>query len=58
MFGDLLKAAVGVVTLPLAVVKDTVTLGGTLADNEKSAIAESLKDIEQNIKNATKPEGK
>ena len=57
MFGDLLKAAVGAVVLPVAVVKDVVTLGGSVTD-EPSAIGESLKDIEKNLKNATKPEEK
>jgi len=41
MFGvleDLTKAIVGIATLPLDVVKDTVTLGGLITD-EESAIA-------------------
>ena len=36
MFESLLKAAVGVVVeLPVAIVKDVVTLGGAITDGEK-----------------------
>ena len=49
MFGNLLKAAVGVVVdLPIAVVKDVVTLGGELTGDE-SAIAKSTKNICKNV---------
>ena len=57
MFESLLRATVGVVTLPLDIVKDVVTLGGVVTD-EDSAIATKLKDIEDNIKDATKPKDK
>ena len=57
MFESLLRATVGVVTLPLDIVKDVVTLGGAITD-EDSAIATKLKDIEDNIKDATKPKDK
>ena len=58
MFKSLLKAAVGtVVELPIAVVKDVVTLGGELT-NEESAITESLGKITKNIDNAVDPEAK
>ena len=56
MFGSLLKAAVGVVTLPVQVVADVVTLGGALTDKEKPYTAESVEDIMDNLKNSTKPE--
>lgn len=56
MFKSLLKAAVGVVVdLPVAIVKDTVTLGGSLID-EESAIGESLGRIEDNIKDSVAPQ--
>lgn len=54
MFESLLRATVGVATLPLDIVKDVVTLGGAVTD-EDSAIATKLKAIEDNIKDATKP---
>ena len=45
MFESLLKAAVGVVVeIPVAVVKDVVTLGGVTTD-EDSAIIESVGKI-------------
>lgn len=56
MFGSLLKAAVGVVIdLPVAIVKDTITLGGSITD-EESAIAKSCKNIGKNIDKAVDPE--
>ena len=52
MFGNLLKAAVGVVVdLPVAIVKDTITLGGSITD-EESAIAKSCSNISKNIDKA------
>lgn len=54
MFESLLRATVGVVTLPIDIVKDVVTLGGAATD-EDSAIAAKLEDIEKNIKKATEP---
>ena len=45
MFGSLLKAAAGVVIdLPVSVIKDFVTLGGVLTD-EESAIKKSCETI-------------
>ena len=56
MFESLLKAAVGVVVeIPVAVVKDVVTLGGATT-NEDSAIIESVGKISKNISNAVDPE--
>ena len=56
MFGSLLKAVVGVVVdLPVSVVKDVVTLGGAMTD-EESAIAKSLGNITDNISNAVDPD--
>jgi len=54
MFESLLRATVGVVTLPLDVVKDVVTMGGELVD-EDSSVKTKLEDIYSNIKDATKP---
>lgn len=54
MFESLLRATVGVVTLPLDAANDFVTMGGACTD-EDSAVATKLEDIFENIKDATKP---
>ena len=46
--GGLLKTAVEVVTLPVAVVKDVVTLGGVLVD-EDSATVNKLERIAEDV---------
>lgn len=56
MFGSLLKATVGVVVdLPVSIVKDAATLGGTLT-NDESAIAKSLNTIGDNLEKAVDPD--
>lgn len=50
MFGSLLATAVNVVTAPIAVVKDVVTLGGTLDENGKSHTQEHIDKTIQDIK--------
>lgn len=58
MFGmleSLTKAAVAVVTVPVAVVADVVTLGGTLTDQAEPYTAEAVSDLVANLKDATKP---
>lgn len=50
--GKLGKAAVGVVMLPVDTVKDAVTLGGALTD-EESAIAKRVRKIARNVGEAT-----
>ena len=58
MFGileSLAKAAVGVVKLPLDVLADVVTLGGSLTDKEKPYTADGVSDVMQNLKNAAAP---
>lgn len=49
------KAVLGVVTVPVAVVADVVTLGGALTDRDKPYTAEAVSDVVQNLKNASKP---
>lgn len=44
LFGKMVATVVNVVTLPVAVAKDAVTLGGVAADHE-SYIVEKLKQI-------------
>lgn len=58
MFGmleSLAKAAVGVVTVPVAVVADVVTLGGSLTDKDEPYTAAAVSDVVQNLADATKP---
>lgn len=59
MFGlieGLAKAAVGVVTIPVAVVADAVTLGGSLTDKSRPYTADAVSDMVKNLQNATKPD--
>ena len=61
MFGmieSLAKAAAAVVTVPVAVVADVVTLGGALTDKDQPYTAEAVEDFVDNLKDATKPERK
>jgi hypothetical protein len=61
MFGmleSLVKAATAVVTVPVSVVADVVTLGGALTDKEKPYTAEAVSDLVQNLKDASTPDRK
>lgn len=61
MFGmleSLAKAAAAVVTVPVSVVADVVTMGGALTDKDKPYTAEAVEDLVDNIKDATKPSSK
>ena len=61
MFGfieSLAKAATAVVTVPVAVVADVVTMGGALTDKDKPYTAEAVGDLVDNLKDATRPGGK
>lgn len=58
MFGmleSLTKAALGVVTVPVALVADAVTLGGALTDKDKPYTADAVSDVIQNLEDATNP---
>ena len=56
MFGSLLKATVGVVIeTPIALVKDVVTLGGAVTDEDKPYTAQALEKVTQNLSDATDP---
>lgn len=52
---DLAKAAVSVVTVPVAVAADVVTLCGAMTDKDKPYTAEAISDLVKNLENATKP---
>jgi hypothetical protein len=58
MFGmleSLAKAATAVVTVPVSVVADVVTLGGSLTDRSKPYTAEAVGDLVDNLKDAARP---
>lgn len=54
MFDKLLKAAIGTVLLPVEVVKDAATLGGTLTDEDEPYTSQRLGNIFKNIDEALK----
>ncbi len=59
MFGmieSIAKAAVAVVTVPVAVVADVVTMGGVLTDKDKPYTAEAVEDFVDNLKDAATPD--
>lgn len=45
-FGKLGKLVLDVVETPVAIIKDTVTLGGSLTDQDKPYTAQKLEDIQ------------
>jgi hypothetical protein len=54
MFGDLLKAVVGVVVeTPVALVADVITMGGALSDQDKPYTAQALEKVMDNVTKAT-----
>ena len=58
MFGlieSLAKAAIGVVTVPVALVADVVTLGGALTDKDKPYTVSAVSDVVSNLSNAARP---
>jgi hypothetical protein len=58
MFGILesvAKAAVSVVTLPVSVAADIVTMGGAVNDKDSTYTGENLSNLVENLKNATDP---
>jgi hypothetical protein len=55
IFESMLKAAVGVATLPVTLVADVATLGGVLTDKPVPYTADAVSDIVTNLKDASKP---
>ena len=43
-----------IITLPLAIAKDVITLGGTMTDNDEPYTVEKIKRIDENIEKACK----
>ncbi|WP_156356022.1 hypothetical protein [Sphingomonas sp. Leaf22] len=54
MFGNLMRAAVGIVTMPVDVVADVITLGGALTDKREPYTASKARSVMRNIEEATK----
>ena len=55
---SLLRAGVAVVRIPVAVVADTVTIGGALTDRDESYTASAAKDLLGNLEDAASPREK
>ena len=55
LFESVVKAAVGVVTLPVSVVADVVTLGGALTEKETPYTVKNVEDIVTNLGDAVDP---
>ena len=55
MLGSLVKAAAAVVTVPVSLVADVVTLGGVCTDKDRPYTADAVSDLVQNLKDATNP---
>ena len=55
ILGSLAKAAVSVVEIPVAVVADTITLGGTLTDRNESYTSAALEHLVKNVQDAADP---
>ena len=56
MFKNLTKAVIGVVTSPVDVVADLVTLGGALTDKDEPYTVTKAKSIKDNIDKAIDPD--
>ena len=53
LFTNLTKAAVGIVTLPIPIIADVVTLGGALTDQNEPYTGTALEGILKNIEKAS-----
>jgi hypothetical protein len=49
LFEDLAKAATAAVVVPAAIVADVITIGGTLADQEKPFTSQALDSLSEDI---------
>jgi hypothetical protein len=58
IFGSLLKTAVDVVTLPIDIVKDAATLGGTLEGKTETYTGKKLKRLDDDIESISDEAGK
>lgn len=49
------RAAASVVSVPVALAADAVTMGGALTDRDRPYTAEACSDLLKNVKGMTKP---
>lgn len=54
-FESTLKAAASVVSVPVSIAADAVTLGGALTDKPQPYTADALSDLVSNVRDMTKP---
>lgn len=55
ILGSFTKAVIGVVVeTPVAIAADVVTMGGALTDKDEPYTATALKNVVENVKDATK----
>jgi predicted amino acid-binding ACT domain protein len=47
IFGKLVRTAINVATVPIAAVKDVVTLGGVVTEQKESYTVQKLKQIKE-----------
>lgn len=52
---SMLRASVAAVRIPVAVVADTITMGGALSDREESYTASAARDLVRNLEDAARP---
>ena len=55
IFQSLVKATAAVVTVPVAVVADVVTLGGSLTERNEPYTSEEVGKLVDNLQNITDP---
>lgn len=53
MLDSLLRAAIGAATIPVDVVADIATLGGSLTDREQPYTVEKANEIRENLSSAS-----
>jgi hypothetical protein len=51
---SLFKAVAGIITMPVDVVADVITLGGALTDKQRPYTAEKARSVMRNIEKTTK----
>lgn len=54
IFGKLLKTTINIATSPIDIVKDVVTLGGTMTDQDKSYTSQKLEELDNNLEEIKK----
>lgn len=55
ILNSVVKAAVSVIEIPVAVVADAVTLGGTLTDRDETYTGTAVEHLVKNVQDAADP---